>query len=253
MRRVALLIVLLLVGVFLVIKPPDLVNAGRHDGPVLLAAPAGDRPTHINPSGETVLPNGRLITPEGVQVTVEPHPYGMALSPDGKVLVTANIGTWPFSVSIISALDSKAPEVRQIPAVYPPKHSEVEPSSVYMGLAIAPDNHTLYVSEGDTGNIDVYDLENGQRSQVISFDGDFQGRDYRHSFTGALAISPDGKLLYALDLAHFELVGIDTARGTAALAGGRGPTALCRGSEPQRRPRLCFQRRHVSLLGRAGV
>jgi DNA-binding beta-propeller fold protein YncE len=178
-----------------------------------LTAPAGDQPTYINPSGETILPNGRLITPEGVQVTVEPHPYGMALSPDGNVLVTANTGTWPFSLSIIRALASNAPGVQQIPHGYPPKHSDVEPSSVYMGLAIAGDNRTAYVSEGDTGNIDVYDLDNGQRSQVITFDGDFSGKTYHHSFTGALALSPDGKLLYALDLAHFELVGIGTGGG----------------------------------------
>ncbi len=159
MRRVVLLIGLVMVGLFLIVKPPLLVKAGKDSGPVELAAPAGDRPTHINPSGETVLPNGRLITPEGVQVTVEPHPYGMALSPDGNLLVTANIGTWPFSLSIISALASNAPEVQQIPPGYPPKHSDVEPSSVYMGLAIAGDNRTVYVSEGDTGKIDVYDLQ----------------------------------------------------------------------------------------------
>jgi DNA-binding beta-propeller fold protein YncE len=214
MRRVVLLIGLVIVGLFLIVKPPLLLKAGRDGGAVELAAPAGDRPTHINPSGETILPNGRLITPEGVQVTVEPHPYGMALSPDGNLLVTANTGTWPFSLSIISALASNAPEVQQIPPDYPPKHSEVEPSSVYMGLAIAGDNRTVYVSEGDTGNIDVYDLQNGLRSQVIAFDGDFSGKTYHHSFTGALALSPDGKVLYALDLAHFELVGIDTRGGS---------------------------------------
>ena len=59
-----------------------------------------------------------------------------------------------------------------------------------------------------------YDLQIGQRSQVIAFDGEFNGKIYRHSFTGALALSPDGKLLYALDLAHFELVGIETRGGT---------------------------------------
>jgi YVTN family beta-propeller protein len=57
-------------------------------------------------------------------------------------------------------------------------------------------------------------LKNGRRLQVISFDGEFNGKTYRHSFTGALALSPDDKLLYALDLAHFELVGIDTRRGS---------------------------------------
>jgi DNA-binding beta-propeller fold protein YncE len=226
MRRVVLLIGLVIVGLFLIVKPPLLLKAGRDGGAVELAAPAGDRPTHINPSGETILPNGRLITPEGVQVTVEPHPYGMALSPDGNLLVTANTGTWPFSLSIISALASNAPEVQQIPPDYPPKHSEVEPSSVYMGLAIAGDNRTVYVSEGDTGNIDVYDLQNGLRSQVIAFDGDFSGKTYHHSFTGALALSPDGKVLYALDLAHFELVGIDTRGGSIRWRVGVGRLPL---------------------------
>ncbi len=212
MWRVILLIGLVLVALFLIIKPPLLVRAGKDSGAVYLIAPAGDRPTHIDPSGETVLPNGRLITPEGVQVTVEPHPYGMALSPDGSLLVTANTGTWPFSLSIINAR-ATPPDVRQIPPGYPPKHSDVEPSSVYMGLAIAGDNRTAYVSEGDTGKIDAYDLQTGVRSQVIDFDREFNGRAYRHSFTGALALSPDGKLLYALDLAHFELVGIETPGG----------------------------------------
>jgi len=222
MRRVVLVIGLLMAGLYLVVKPPLPLRAGRESGPIELAAPAGDQPTYINPTGESVLPNGRLISPEGVQVTVAPHPYGMALGPDGNLLVTANTGTWPFSLSIISALATNAPVVRQIPPGYPPKKSEVEPSSVYMGLAIAGDSRTVYVSEGDTGKIDVYDLQTGQRSQVIAFDGEFNGKTYHHSFTGALALSPDGKLLYALDLAHFELVGIDTREGSVRWRVGVG-------------------------------
>ena len=89
MRRVALLIGLLVTALFLIAKPPILVRAGRDIRPVELAAPAGDQPTYINPTGETVLPNGRLISPEGVQVTAAPHPYGMALSPDESRLYIA--------------------------------------------------------------------------------------------------------------------------------------------------------------------
>ena len=70
MRRVLLLIGLLMLGLYFVVKPPDLVTAGKDRGPVELSAPAGDLPTHINAAGETVLPNGRLITPQGVRVTV---------------------------------------------------------------------------------------------------------------------------------------------------------------------------------------
>lgn len=213
MRRMVLLLGLLVVAAYFLVKPPMLVKAGRATSPAELSAPAGDRPAHIERSGETVLPNGRLITPQGVQVTVDPHPYAMALSPDESTLVTANTGTWPFSLSIINDLSASAPKVERVPREYPPKHSDVEPSSVYMGIAIAKDNRTVYVSEGDTGKIDAYDLRDGRRLRQIAFDGNFNGRAYRHSFTGALSLSPDGNYLYALDLAHFELAGIDTRDG----------------------------------------
>ena len=80
-----------------------------------MSAPAGNRPTKIDPYGETILPSGRLITPLGRQVKVAPHPYGLALSPDGKTLVTVNSGTKPFSVSIVTGLGSEQPQVAQIP------------------------------------------------------------------------------------------------------------------------------------------
>ncbi len=77
---------------------PLRLQAGRdRGGQAELQAPAGDRPVKIDPAGDTVLPNGRLISPRGTHVKVAPHPYGMALSPDGKILVTANSGTAPFS------------------------------------------------------------------------------------------------------------------------------------------------------------
>ena len=68
----------------------------------VLTAPAGDRPTKIVKGGETVLPNGRIITPYGNTFTVAPHPFGLTLSHDGTVAVTANSGTSPLSISLFS-------------------------------------------------------------------------------------------------------------------------------------------------------
>ena len=51
MRRVILLIGLVIVGLFLIVKPPLLLKAGKDSGSVDLTAPAGDRPTHIDPIG----------------------------------------------------------------------------------------------------------------------------------------------------------------------------------------------------------
>lgn len=191
-----------------------------------LRAPAGQRPTAIRPSGETVLPNGRLITPRGIQVKVAPHPYGLALSPDGKTLVTANSGTAPFSVSIVTGLESPQPNVVQIPPGVKPAEGELD--SVFMGVAIAPDSRTLYVSEGDNGNVGIFDLTTHGQLGSMSLDGEFQGKAYAHSLTGELKLSPDGRTLYVLDIAHFRLFIVDTPskQVLASVGVGRVPFAL---------------------------
>src|SRR2546427_763832 len=164
-------------------KPTMSQGPGRAPG---LGAPAGDRPVKIDPAGGTVLPNGRLITPFGKQVTVAPHPYGLALSPDGKTLVTANSGTAPFSFSIITDLGSRDPKVVQVPPGY--KSPGADPDSVYMGVAIAPDNRTLYVAEGNNGRVGIFDLVTRRRLDSVSLDGGFQGKSYVHSLTGELKL-----------------------------------------------------------------
>ncbi|HMI65498.1 MAG TPA: hypothetical protein VK517_05655, partial [Cyclobacteriaceae bacterium] len=58
----------------------------------LSTAPAGDQFTAIHRDGATVIPNGRIITPTGKQITVAPHPFGLTLSPDGSTIITANSG-----------------------------------------------------------------------------------------------------------------------------------------------------------------
>jgi YVTN family beta-propeller protein len=170
----------------------------------VLKAPAGSRPTHIKRSGVTVLPNGRFITPRGIQVTVAPHPYGLSVSPDGRTLLTVNSGTAPFSISIITDLQSSHPSVAQIPRGFKP--SDADPKSVYLGAAIAPDNRIAYVSEGNNGEIGIFDLRARRRIASLSLDGAFQGREFQDSLPGDLKLSPDGHYLYVLDIAHFRLV-----------------------------------------------
>jgi DNA-binding beta-propeller fold protein YncE len=195
-------------------------------GQTELEAPAGDRPVKIDPAGETVLPNGRLITPRGIQVKVAPHPYGMALSPDGKTLVTANSGTAPFSLSVITELEASQPTVTQIPPGF--KSPGADPESIYVGVAITPDNRTLYASEGNNGCVGVWDLVTHRRLASLNLDDDFQGKRYTHSLTGDLKLSPEGHYLYVLDLAHFRLVIVDTLskRIVSSIPVGRMPFAL---------------------------
>ncbi len=123
----------------------------------IASAPAGDRYTKINRAGETILPNGRIITPTGKQITVAPHPFGLTLSPDGKTIITANSGVGPFSISIISDYNTTSPIVKQIPETLNPEKGLLE--ATFMGLAISLDGQKVYVAGGQQNKIYVFDLK----------------------------------------------------------------------------------------------
>jgi len=171
---------------------------------IYLEAPAGERYAERNPNGVTILPSGRLLTPHGKQVVVAPHPYGLALSPDGRTLVTSNSGTGPFSISILTNLDAPTPEMAQIPPGQ--QNSKEGINAVFMGVAIAPDNRTLYASGGNDGILLILDAQTKQKLGEIPLDG----AQYADSFPGDLVLTRDGRTLYVVDNANFRLVIVDT-------------------------------------------
>ena len=174
------------------------------------SAPAGSKYTHINDDGTAVLPNGRMVTPAGRLIRVAPHPYGLTMSPDEKTIVTANSGTFPFSLSIIRDWQSPQPMVRQIPENGQDKKGILE--TVFMGLAIAPDNRTLYASSGGGGEILIFDLENCQRLAVIDLNGRFDDGEYKSGYIGELVLNKSGTLLFAVDQANFRMIIIDVGK-----------------------------------------
>ncbi len=179
-----------------------------------------------------MLPNGRLVTPLGKHIQVAPHPYGLAVSPDGKTIVTANSGTHPFSFSVITELESDHPKVVQVPATGESGGKEGDDredlESVFLGVAIAGDNRTLYLSEGEIGRIGIFDLTTAKRLGSIGLNGEFQGKNFKHSLPGEIKLSPDGRWLYVLDLAYFRLVVVETAskKIMSSLPVGRMPFGL---------------------------
>jgi YVTN family beta-propeller protein len=170
-------------------------------------APAGSAYTKINRADKTVLPNGRFITPLGKQIQTAPHPYGLTLSPDGNVVVTANSGIRPFSLSIIRNFNSGHPDVQQIP----PGHETDEGilAAVFMGLAISPDNKTLYAAGGQENKIYLFDLTSGLSKGEINCALKSDSMDYSHGYIGDLVLTSDGKTMYAVDQIGFRLVVID--------------------------------------------
>ena len=171
-------------------------------------APAGDRYCEIDANGETIIPNGRIIKPMGRTVTTAPHPFGLALSPNGELAVTANSGIRPFSISIIRDVKGENPVVQQIPEGAQNDEGVLE--AVFMGLAITPDNRFVYVAGGTANKIFKFDLEQGEKVDSINCAVIVGEKDYTHGYIGDMILSEDGKTLFAVDQIGFRLLIIDT-------------------------------------------
>src|SRR5262245_55007943 len=116
--KVALLSALMVIVAVWVVAADRGGSEGRSSDFLSFSAPAGNRPattdTVIDGVSAAILPNGRLVTPVGVEVNVQaPKPFGLALSPDGTMLATLNSGAAPFSLTLISAIASQTPTVKR--------------------------------------------------------------------------------------------------------------------------------------------
>jgi len=193
----------------------------------IISAPAGSEFTRIDKTGKTVIPNGRYITPAGKSILTAPHPYGLTLSPDGQVAVTANSGTNPLSITIVRNILSQHPEVQQIPPG--PATDKGVLASVFMGLAISPDNQTVYVAGGQENKIYLFDVSSGEEKGTIDCSFVDSGVDYSHGYIGDLKLTRDGKTLYAVDQIGFRMVVIDTEAKTLihSVPVGRYPFGIC--------------------------
>ncbi|MEI8047118.1 MAG: hypothetical protein WCI92_07045 [Bacteroidota bacterium] len=180
------------------------VNAQRSD--YVISAPAGSSFTQINKTGKSVIPNGRFLTPAGKNFMVAPHPYGLALSNDGNIAVTANSGTNPISITVLRNLNSDNPEIQQIPPS--PAGDKGVLESVFMGLAISPDNKLVYVAGGQANKVYIFDIATGQGKGDIDCSSKNK-TDYSHGYIGDITISQNGKFLYAVDQIGFRLIAID--------------------------------------------
>ena len=181
----------------------------------------------IDPLGQTVLPNGRYITPAGKTMLVAPHPYGLTLSPDGQTLVTANSGTEPLSISIIDSLATDRPRVRQIPEGASTDRGIL--ASVFMGLAVSPDNRTVYVAGGETNQIYLFDLASGKKTDSISCALEDSTGDFSDGYLGDLVLSADGQMLYIVDQIGFRMIIADTRtkKLVSQVSVGRYPFGIC--------------------------
>ena len=200
----------------------------------VVSSPSGSQYTKINKSGRTVIPNGRYLTPYGKFVEVAPHPYGLALSADGTVAVTANSGTSPISISIIKNLRSENPIVLQVPPGSSTDKGVL--ASVFMGLAISPDNKTVYVAGGQENKIYLFSVDSGAKLDSVDCSVAVNGENTPDGYIGDMKLSKDGRYLYAVDQMLFRMIVVDTKskKIVASAKTGRYPFGIILSPDQQK-------------------
>ncbi len=186
----------------------------------ILTVPAKEAFTKINPTGTTILPSGRFLTPAGTLIRITNDPFGMAVSPDGKKSVTLHNG-------VFTIIDNATLGTTRVPS-YDKKIKSPLSHGSFLGVAFSPDSKTVYLSGGDNGAVIAYDIERFTRLDSISLDGKFGGNDYKDSFTSDLVYNAVKNELLVLDRGNFRLVRIDLAskKMTASIKVGRLPFGL---------------------------
>ncbi len=195
--------------------------------------PAGPRRAQRTEEGPgTILPGGRLLSPYGREFTTGPGPFGLAVSPGGKRIVTSNGGLDRTSLSLLESTGAGwAIRTLGVPAKGKSEIADDDWKSTFMGLAFDGEN-VLYASEGESGQVRVLHPVTGRRIARLNLNG----KGFEDSYSGDLAFDASRRLLYVVDQANFRVVIFD-ARSRQVLSSlrvGRLPFAMALSPDRQR-------------------
>jgi YVTN family beta-propeller protein len=164
------------------------------------------------PSGEIQLPNGRLLTPTGLQAPVASYPFALAVVPGGSRLVVASTGAAEQALQLLDAKTGKL--LHSVPV----KRS-------WLGLALSADGSRAYLAGAKEKKIHVFRIESDQLVPEPAIPITTPGDGKKDALPSGLAVSPDGKWLFAARVLADDVAKVDLATGkvVATVAVGKHP------------------------------
>ena len=152
------------------------------------------------PGGGFLLNTGWRVQPIGKQVPLSTFPMATALSPDGRYLLVLNGGYRPPSISVIETATANV-------------SATVPVADAWLGITFTAKGDRVYVSGGSRAAIFEFTFSNGTLAPARTFPIVPEAKRTNRDFIGDVALSPDGRLLYAADLYHDSVVVVNPQSG----------------------------------------
>ncbi len=148
------------------------------------------------PDGGFLLVSGWKIQAAGRQVPVDTFPMSAVESRDGRYLLVLNGGYRPPSISVIDTKELK--ETARVPV-----------KDGWLGVALSPNGETVWVGGGQQGTVIELSFRDGTLTEKRTLAVSKEPK----TFIGDVALSPDGRSLYATRLYHDSVARLDLESG----------------------------------------
>jgi DNA-binding beta-propeller fold protein YncE len=153
--------------------------------------------TAEDPSGVGRLATGVRLDPAGVSYDLGSMPLAMVLSPEQDRIVVLLNGWREQGIQVVERSSGRVLQTIELPAVF-------------LGVAFSPDGKSLYVSGGDQDVIYRFNWSGGAASLADSIAlGVREKGKHGTRYPAGIALSPDGRTLYAAENLGDSLAVVD--------------------------------------------
>ncbi len=140
------------------------------------------------PGGRFLVPTGQVVQPAGKQIPLDTFPMAAVFTPNKRHLLVLHGGFNKPSVAVFDP--ATMTELSRVPF-----------DDAWLGLAVHPNSHTVYVGGASRHNVHELTLsDEGKLTPSRVFEVTPAAQRKPTDFLGDLALSPDGRLIFLADL-----------------------------------------------------